>query len=82
MGNKARNAGKKQSKICYAPATSKSIKFTGKGKCKFYKFEDTPIGREKLEDHIRLEEKKQKRPMTASIDYNNLFFINDYFNNV
>ncbi len=74
MGQKSKNAGKKQSKICYAPATSKSIKFTGRGVCKIFKFDDTPIGRETLEEQIRVEEKKQKRPMTASIDYN--------FNNV
>ena len=70
MGQKAKNAGKKQSKICYAPATSKSIKFTGRGKCKIYKYEDTPIGREILVDQIKAEEKKQKRHITASIDFN------------
>ena len=70
MGQKAKNAGKKQSKICDKLANTKSIKFTGRGLCKILVYEDNIEGQQLLYEKINKLEKKQHRPMTWCIDYN------------
>ena len=52
MGQKARNAGKKQSKTCDKIANSRSVKYTGKG-CKIVVCRDTPLGNYIQEERIK-----------------------------
>ena len=57
MGNKARNAGKKQSKTCDKLANSRSIRYNGNG-MKIVRCIDTPLGNYIQQERIKVLSKK------------------------
>ena len=68
MGNKARNAGKKQSKTCNKLANSRSVRMNGKG-LKIVVCRDTPLGNYIKEERIK--EMSKKHHLTHRTDITN-----------
>ncbi len=72
MGNKAKNAGIKQSKTCNKLANSRSIRYNGKG-MKIVVCNDTPLGNYIQEERIKdLKKKKHLTHRTDIINYLNM----------
>ena len=65
MGQKARNAGKKQSKTCNKLANSRSVRMNGKG-LKIVVCRDTPLGNYIQEERIK--EMSKKHHLTHRTD--------------